>query len=1079
MDMVMRLFLLLLMAINLSPLLAQNAKRQELMVQPTDKHLSQVIQKGRGNDFPKNYVQVRQTTTSKERFLPVSVPEGLVTENYTLRAWHYRYNESGWAKYSRGKYQDNDEVLCVKVGFDGKDVYIQGFFDRFIPETWVKGTMSEDETTITFNTQYYGTDGNGYDHYFFGYIGEQNSSGRLLPGDVVFQYDKATSTFRLSPSTEVADSEYGDIWQSWDYYDYIVITKGYQEQETTVIPPDGLHVEDYSFSALVVTYDNNGNPIEVPTTFGVKIGFNGNDVYIKGLCQLLPDSWVKGTIADGKLTISNSPYMGEAASLEVFLTAMPINATDWMQLEDIVFNYDSETKVFSGGTEQFLLINASKVRIYYFTEYLNINISRLAEQSVKPEAPQIIEFSTYNNSNGYGFFRFDIPLTDVYGNGLLEDKLYYQILVDDEHVISDYVFSKDQYETLSDNLSFIPYSYSDGKYFDLRFNYETRISDKVVFITENEPFSKNRIGIRSVYYGGGIENASDTVWCFLREFADVIAFQEALAELSDEIDLATQLLNDETRARGKDDLQAAITVATSILQSVKSPDEIIVVRESIESLKEAEEAYITLNLMIDPEEWAILQIFYQNTNSGEGWKQTWDFTSNIPSVAKLPGVTAYNGHVTGIDVSGNNIHGSFPFIVFSLPQLKNLNLSDNLFSGDIGTTMAAYVEINSSTQIAIENLNISGNQFTGNIGLFAACCPNLKELNASDNCLEEVSPIISSTVTNVNLGNQNIDKTIEVNLGNLSSEYLISQVPNILLYNHAGQTYSSDIRLLCATSDETWSMRLINQNGQISFSAVSENNAFHGQSGDTLKVAVLKSNNAREGSTFRIKLSFDEGDGNFDGQVNVLDLQTTLNYMFEDYTNKPYNFTASNLWKDEVINVQDAVCMVNRLLEEEPATARAMGSRKAAGQSTDNVAALSVENGKLILHSPVPVSAFDIIVASGLECVASSELADLGFTCAIKQTGSQTHIVGYSLGGTTLPAGKNALCNMEDGVITYAMLADSEAEEITVSTSGTTTIVHTSKFNVQSSELYRLSLGTKRAIVIDKTGKKTMVKDEK
>ena len=1074
----MRLFLLLLMTINFFPLLAQNARRDELMVQPTDRHLSQVIQKGRGIDFPKNYVQMRQTNASEKELLPVSVPEGLVTENYTLRAWHYRYNGSEWAKYSKGEYQDNDEVLCVKVGFDGKDVYIQGFFDRYVPDAWVKGTLSDDETNITFQTQYYCTDYNGNNRFFFGYtIGNDN-----LSGDVVFQFDKETSTLVLPSTMEIADCINEDTFYGSDYYRWIVITKGYQEQESVVLPPEGLHIEDYSFSASVVTYDENDNIVETPSTFGIKVGFDGSDVYIKGLCQFLPEAWVKGTITNGKLAIAANQYLGWAESYEVYLTGFPVgNNIDWMNLQDIILDYDSNEKVFTSGSNNFLIINASKVRIYYYTEYMNISMSRLAEQAVKPEAPQLVEVLEYNSSDNYGYLRFHIPQTDIYGNGLLEDKLYYQVLVDNEHVISEYVFSKDIYETLSDDLSLIPYTFKDSKYFDFVFNYETRESDNIVFIRENEPFAQNRIGIRSVYHGGGIENASDTTWYFIREFADVLALNEARQLLYDEIEHAKVLLNDNTKTKGKEDFLSAINIADQILTSITSPADIDIINQAIETLKQAEDAYITLNQMIDPQEWVVLQSFYQAYNNGEGWVEKWDFSSNVPSVKTLPGVTAYDGHVINIDISGNKISGDFPVSLLSLPQLGYLNLSNNAFSGDIGMALAVYISMNTTIQIALNKINISGNQFTGNIGLFAACCPNLKELDASDNCLEDVSPFIPSTVTNVNLGNQTIDKTIELDLGNLSDEYLISQLPNILLYNHAGQAYSSNIRLLCATSDETWSMRLISQNGQISLFAVSEDNVFRGQNDDILNVAVLKSNNTREGSTFRIKLSFDEGDGNFDGKVNILDLQTTLNYMFEEYTNKPYNFTASNLWKDDVINVQDAVCFVNMLLDANAAPARQLNAgRRVAAQELEASASIFIENGYLTISSAIPISAFDIMVSTSHQAEVVSALNDLGFTCTFKQSGNSLHLVGYSLNGAEIPAGETAICELNSGTISYAMLADCDANEISVILNGgMTTGVQPSTFNPSSQEVYRIPVGAKRAIIIDTTGRKTMIKDEK
>lgn len=447
------------------------------------------------------------------------------------------------------------------------------------------------------------------------------------------------------------------------------------------------------------------------------------------------------------------------------------------------------------------------------------------------------------------------------------------------------------------------------------------------------------------------------------------------------------------------------------------------------------------------EEWATLQTILPKLTE-MGWSQPWNVSQGVKSVSSLHGLVIEKGHVTGLNLSSQNLSGMFPSFLLNLPQLHSLNVANN--------------------------------HLRGNIGLYSSSFANLTSLDASGNCFDEVTPMLPSTLINVNLGNQTIDKTIELNLSNLSAEYLIDKVPNILLYNHAGQSYSSNIRLLCVTSDETWSMRLISQNGQINLTAVSEDNAFRGQSGDRLNVAVIKNNGSREGSTFRINLSFDEGDSNFDGKVNILDLQTTLNYMFEEYTNKPYNFTASNLWKDEVINVQDAVCLVNMLLDATTPARQLNTTRKVAAQASSASASVFIENGYLTINSAVPVSAFDIMVSTNQQVEIVSALNDMGFTCTSLQSGNVLHLVGYSLNGVELPAGETAICKLNSGTVSYAMLADRDANEISVSqNSGTTTAVQSSMFNPSSQEVYRIPLGAKRAIIIDTIGRKTLIKDEK
>lgn len=448
------------------------------------------------------------------------------------------------------------------------------------------------------------------------------------------------------------------------------------------------------------------------------------------------------------------------------------------------------------------------------------------------------------------------------------------------------------------------------------------------------------------------------------------------------------------------------------------------------------------------DEWAILQtILPQLTEMG--WSQPWDASQGMKSVSSLQGLTIEKGHVTGMNLAGQNLSGTFPSFLLNLPQLRSLNLANNRLSG--------------------------------NIGQFADSFVNLISLDVSGNCLEEVTPMIPTSVTNVNLGGQTISRVVELSLSNLSGDYLVGQIPNILLYDHAHQTYSTDIRLLLAITDESWNTTIVSQNGQLAFTGVSEDNAYRGLSGDTLIVAVLNNSGTREGSTFRIALSFDEGDGNFDGQVNVLDLQTTINYMFEEYTNKPYNFTASNLWEDDVINVQDAVCMVNKLLDADVTPSRTEGNpRRVGGSPATSEALIFIENGQLVISSDIPVASFDIVITTNERCEVLDAFSDAGFTCAVKQNGNQIHLVGYSLSGVALPVGKTSICNMGNGTVSYAMLADKDAQKIMTMTNSTITSIQSTDVNSQSEhEAYRIPLGAKRAVIIETTGKKTMIKDEK
>lgn len=449
---------------------------------------------------------------------------------------------------------------------------------------------------------------------------------------------------------------------------------------------------------------------------------------------------------------------------------------------------------------------------------------------------------------------------------------------------------------------------------------------------------------------------------------------------------------------------------------------------------------------LDEADWVALQSI--NTQlATQNWSTPWDLSGGIAHASSLQELTIREGRVVGINISNAGLSGALP---------------ENL-----------------SALSALEAVNLSGNQLTGNIGVYATLFPNLHSLDVSKNCIEDVYPMISPNVTTLNIGQQAISRVVDIHLSDLSTETIATKVPSILLYDHANQTYTTNINLLCTTSDDSWGMTMSYQNGQLSIPYVSEQNTYYGKSGDILNVAVVNNYGTREGSTFQMKLSFDEGDGNFDGQVNVLDLQSAINYMFEEYDNKPYNFTASNLWEDDVINVQDAVCLVNKLLNTDASPAPAL-FRRANELSQDAEASIFIEDNQLILDTSVPVSAFDIMVSGIGKCEVIDMLSNLGITCTVKEGNGSAHLIGYSLYGTTLPIGRTILCNLQNGTVTYAMLASCDAQEIKVDISGSMTGIQSNTVNQRTSDaVYRMSLGAKRAIIIDTKGKKTMIKDEK
>ena len=318
--------------------------------------------------------------------------------------------------------------------------------------------------------------------------------------------------------------------------------------------------------------------------------------------------------------------------------------------------------------------------------------------------------------------------------------------------------------------------------------------------------------------------------------------------------------------------------------------------------------------VLDESEWILLRDIYADLSRRNGWKRQWYDCSNINSVYSWSGVTRSDGHVTKIDISGFKLGGSFPYRLFTLPYLQEINISNNHFTGDLSVEFTDSIDSNHISVKNISTLYMANNGFEGNVSGFVYYLPSLKTLNLSGNRFSDVYPELPMSINSLNIGKQKIDRTLELHLSHPDLESIIADIPSIILYDHASQSYSPYIDLMCRTKNNEigqsdWFIQMTIDNGIVTFPNVSYDNAYRGKSGDTLDVEALE-----DGSSFKLKLDFDSGDANLTDGVDAADLQATVLYAFNAYQYRPFNFTAADTYKDGNINVQDVVCTVNILL---------------------------------------------------------------------------------------------------------------------------------------------------------------------
>ena len=421
---------------------------------------------------------------------------------------------------------------------------------------------------------------------------------------------------------------------------------------------------------------------------------------------------------------------------------------------------------------------------------------------------------------------------------------------------------------------------------------------------------------------------------------------------------------------------------------------------------------------------AILRQAYQSMGGAGKLAGYWQFET---APYRLNGVTFVTGQITGISLENRNLTGNIPAAFFMLPKLDMLNLSRNLLTGDIAQVCEQLIATGQTSPVT--SLNISNNQLSGNIGAIGQICTGLQRLYASHNHLAECFPNLNGDMTDVDLGYQTLEWTWNFVLDNTQDN--MQQLLSILRYDHQKPDgLATRQSFTCRLGD--WFLSVNYANGEVSVTAPA-GRIYTDTNGVMMDATLITSDAA--GSTFQMQFGFLDGDANFSGGTDVLDLQSIINYMFNDWRNSAFNFTASNLYKDECINVQDVVLMVDRLLSNggaynENSNGRTR-AREASWDTTD--ANLYWRGDELVLNTTTGITAADICFVG--ETPLTWDLRQMGFTVTEKKDVGCTHAIVYSLAGAEIPVGETVIARRSDSGIhlVSAMLADRNAVSVSVS----------------------------------------------
>ena len=418
-------------------------------------------------------------------------------------------------------------------------------------------------------------------------------------------------------------------------------------------------------------------------------------------------------------------------------------------------------------------------------------------------------------------------------------------------------------------------------------------------------------------------------------------------------------------------------------------------------------------------EWQLLQDLRSNLigQGSEYMPEYWSLDNGKDGVRYWEGVTVSDeGHVTDFYLDLDFVVlDTIPPIVFEFPYLQSLRLVGKGLTGRI-ESIAKPGHI--ACADSLKALYLANNRFSGNIGALAPLFPNLETLDVENNRISEIHPMVPASVVNFNANGQDIDEFHVLDLrAPLTHETFAAMMPEIMQYDLWNREWitgfykSFDLRKdLNEWSD--W-FSIYYDEGQWILSGL-----FRYTREDTLYLLDEKYAHCP------VKVLFNDADADFNGTVDIVDLQLMLNYILGEWY-RVFNFSACNLYRDSILNVQDVVLMVDTLLTREVPVVFESPRRVAAAEPAE--AAIYWQDGDLHLYSSKAVASMQISLDDAVNWQLNDEWIK-------SQNSDGTNVVIYSLNGATLPADTDIVLAHSAGEVNvrYAALADTKAQAIDV-----------------------------------------------
>ena len=426
---------------------------------------------------------------------PVEVPEGLETEVYNFKANVVKEDESG-ARRAEANTDVTFDFNTMKVATSNNGNEGDITKPLALTEGNVTLTVSPKDESSTTPNRFWNTN-NG-------------PQLRVYSGTLTFEVPEGSTMTQIAFNA----GKWNDK-NSADTGEFEDATWTGNAQKVVVTIAANTQINNIVVTVAAKSGDEPGDesgdePGDEPTveeySYQIQVGFDGNDVYFSGMNDNCADMWMKGTLSeDGKtVTIPANQYMGGFSFWGLFTFDYYITAMDETgDFADIVLNWDADNFTFT--TDQTVVLNGYKDEWDPYQTFINVVITKMEEFAATPADPTFESFKIGEQA-GYSKIYAEIPTKDVDGNDLIASNLFYIVWFEKDGVQQPYTFAADLYaEDFDEDVTEVPYNH-DG--------YDVYKGGEIIYLEDEiaELESWTKVGIQSVYYGGGERNVSNIVW---------------------------------------------------------------------------------------------------------------------------------------------------------------------------------------------------------------------------------------------------------------------------------------------------------------------------------------------------------------------------------------------------------------------------------------------------------------------------------------------------------------------------------------------------------------------------------------